>query len=429
MCITQPIFGEFTIPGDKSISHRALILASQTIGRTVIRNLATGQDVQHTMYALQSLGVQIHQSDDLYYISGVGVGGLSKPDDILNMGNSGTSARLFMGLISPYPFLTFITGDSSLRNRPMMHVTKALREMCVDFMQDSLPLAVLGSKDTVPIRYTLPVPSAQLKSAILLAALNTQGRSEIIEPKPFSRDHTEIMLRHLGAELTVSLDKDGSKHILLEGQTELFSIGEMEIPSDPSSAAFIIAAALIVPGSDVLIKNVCINPYRIGFYNLAEEMGGMISFENKKTLMGEEVADIRARYSTLHSINTASARAPSTIDEFPILSILAAYAKGKTRMHGLSQLRIKESDRINSTIKGLKLCGVDASANNDSITITSTGEVPGGCEIEAFRDHRIAMSFIICSLSSSQQITVDDISMIESSFPSFLSLINKLKNR
>ena len=422
--VIKAICGEFTIPGDKSISHRALILSSQTIGKTMIKNLSTGRDLYRTLNSLKILGVKIKKKKDhIYEVAGVGVGGLSQPSDILNMGNSGTSARLFMGLVSPYPFTTFITGDSSLRKRPVSHLMEPLREMCVDFVGDSLPVAVIGFEDTIPIEYELPIPSAQLKSAILLAALNTQGRITIIESKPFSRDHTEIMLQALGADLKVACYENGSRKIILEGQPELFSVDEIDIPSDPSSAAFLIAAALIVPGSEILIKNVCVNQTRTGFYDIAKKMGGNISFENEKIIMGEKVADIKAKYSKLQGLTVPIEKFSSTIDEFPILSILAAYAEGMTEMSNLSQLRSKESDRINSIVEGLKSCGVNASRNNDCITIIGCGEVMGGCKVKTFKDHRIAMSFIICGIASSKNIIVDNVSMIKTSFPEFLDLI------
>ncbi|MBQ4875231.1 MAG: 3-phosphoshikimate 1-carboxyvinyltransferase [Rickettsiaceae bacterium H1] len=426
--VIKPISGEFIIPGDKSISHRALILASQTIGQTTINNLSTGKDVLRTISTLKKLGIRIKNKDkQIYEVSGVGVGGLSAPNDILNMGNSGTSARLITGLISTYPFTTFITGDRSLRNRSMNHVTTALRKMCVDFMGEKMPLAIIGSGDTIPIEYELPISSAQLKSAILFAALNTQGISTIIEPMPFSRDHTEIMLKNLGANLKIE-HNDDYKKITLEGQPELFSIGEMFVPSDTSSAAFLIAAAIIVPDSDILIKNVCINQTRIGFYEIARKMGANITFENNKTIMGEKVADIRAKYSKLKGIDIPSNKVPATIDEFPILSILAAYAQGVTKMSSLSELRNKESDRINAIVTGLKACGVNVSENNDRITIKGYENVTGGCKIKSFQDHRIAMSFMVCDLASEKAIKVDNISMIKSSFPEFLDFIKTQKN-
>ncbi len=416
---------EFTIAGDKSISHRALILASQSIGKTIIYNLSTGIDVQRTIRALKLLGVKIRKiSDKTYEVSGVGVGGLSEPSDILNMGNAGTALQLLIGLVSTYPFTTFFTGDASLRKRPLNYVIEALREMCVDFVGEKLPLGVIGMEDAVPIDYTLPVSSAQLKSAILLAALNTQGISTVIEKPPFCRDHTENMLQFMQAPLNVKYDENGNKKIELLGQPELFSCGEMHIPSDSSSAAFITAAALIVPGSEVCIKNVCVNPTRIGFYEIVQKMGGNVVFENKKIVMGEEVADIKACYSSLYGLAISPEMVPATIDEFPILSILAAYAEGTTKMEGLERLRTKESDRIKAVVTGLKSCMVDAYEQDDNIIINGTGVVEGGCKVSSCYDHRIAMSFFICNLRSQKPITVDNNTVVKTSFAEFFTLLD-----
>ncbi len=427
--MTKQICSELIISGDKSISHRALILASQTIGKTIIKNLSTGDDVKRTMTALKQLGIKIKTwKDGIVEVSGVGIGGLTKPDDILNMGNSGTAARLFTGLISTYPFNTIITGDKSLRNRPMEHIIEALHHMCVDFIGKKLPLIILGSPDTIPIEYELLFNSAQLKSAILLAALNTQGMTTIIENYPFSRDHTEIMLKYFKARITIK-ESNSYKKITLEGQSELFSPGYIQIPSDPSTAAFFIAAALIIPDSNIIIKNVCINPTRIGFYKIIKKMGANISFENESLVTGEKVADIKAEYSnTLYSTEIHLYEVLSAIDEIPILSIIAAYSKGITTINGLDQLRFKESNRINSIVENLQACGIQANAKQDNIIIKGTGEVKGGCKIKTYNDHRIAMSFIICSLASKQKINIDNISSITTSFPQFLDTLKTFSN-
>lgn len=426
----KPFYGILSVSGDKSISHRALILSSQAVGKTTIHNISSAQDVFRTINALKMLGVtikRVQHVQNTYEVSGVGIGGLSKPENVLNMGNSGTSARLLTGLLSTYPFNTFIAGDSTLCNRPMKQIIKPLKEMCVDFLGENLPIVVLGSQDTIPIEYTLPFSSAQLKSAILLAALNTQGISTIIEPRPFSRDHTEIMLKYFKAPFKVRYDQEGTRHLVLEGQPELRAVGDMEIPSDPSSSAFLVAAALITPGSNILIKKVCVNPTRIEFYNIVKLMGGDVSFTNASTLIGEKVADVRVKYSKLHSINVSAEQVPAMIDEFPILSILAAYAEGKTCMLGLGSLRYKESDRISSIVNGLKACGVKAYEHNADIVIEGNSKVKGGCKVRTHKDHRIAMSFIICGLCSEKPISVDSVTMIKTSFPEFLDIFSNAR--
>ncbi len=429
--VIKPIFGEFVVSGDKSISHRALILASQALGKTVLKNISTGLDVLRTINALKQLGVPIKKKEKgVYEVFGVGVGGLSPSSNVLNMGNSGTSAQLFTGLMAAYPYRTIITGDDSLRKRPIKNTIAGLKNMCVDFIGESLPLIVIGSADTIPIEYQLTYPSAQLKSAILLAALNTRGTTTVVEKAPFSRDHTELMLKSLGAKITINVnssDNSEERRISLEGQPELFALWEGEIPNDPSSAAFLVAIALMVPGSDIIIKNICINPTRIGFYRIIQKMGAKVAFINvKTTAFGESVADVKVQYSKLKGVNILPISAPSTIDEFPVLAIIASFAVGVTHMKGLARLRVKESDRINAMVSGLQLCGVNITSSGDNVIIEGVGAVRGGCKIKSCGDHRIAMSFYVCSLFSEEPIKVDSLSSIKTSFPEFIELVRSI---
>lgn len=424
---SKSLSGTITVPGDKSISHRALIFASQAVGRTEISGLLESEDVLNTRKCLEKLGVKISKQENKYIVDGVGVGGLSEPNDFLDCGNSGTGCRLLMGLVAPYNFRTFFTGDESLRSRPMRRVINPLQLMGTHFEardENLLPLMVKGSDTMLPIEYELPVASAQVKSAILLCALNTPGVTTIIE-KEKTRDHTEMMIRHFGADISVE-HNNGIVTIKYLGQQE-FKPKDVSVPADPSSAAFPIVAAILVPGSEVTVKNVLINPTRIGLYTTLKEMGANIEFTNIRTEAGEEVADIKAGYSAnLKGVEVPSHRAPSMIDEYPILSIVAAKAKGTTIMNGLKELKVKESDRLEAIRKGLELCGIEAKVGADDSLSVKGGEIKGGATIPTHGDHRIAMSFLVAGLVSQKPNSVDRPDMIATSFPKFKELMQGL---
>ena len=423
--------GDIRVPGDKSISHRALMLSSQVLGTTVITGLLEGEDVLNTAKALQLLGVQVgQQAPGVWQVQGVGIGGLSESPDVLDMGNSGTSTRLLMGLVTPYPFTTFFTGDASLRKRPMARVSTPLLTMGAKFTEHSgnrLPMALQGSPDTMPITYRLPVPSAQVKSAILLAALNTPGRSTVVE-KQATRDHTENMLRHLGFAVETIRHDDGEVSISLTGQQMSdFAQREIEVPGDPSSAAFAIVAALICRNSQVQIRDVCVNPLRTGLFTTLREMGGNLLFRNERVVAGEQVADIIVTSSALKGVTVPAERAPSMIDEYPILAVAAAFAEGETVMQGLAELKVKESDRLKAIVEALSACGVLARAEGDTLTVTGSKEVPrGGATVTTHFDHRIAMAFLVMGMATAQPVTVDDGTAIQTSFPGFSHLLNSL---
>ncbi|MBI3420278.1 MAG: 3-phosphoshikimate 1-carboxyvinyltransferase, partial [Proteobacteria bacterium] len=390
--ICGPLKGIASVPGDKSISHRALMLGALALGRTRIRGLLEGEDVLHTAAALRLLGAQSGKDSEGWWVEGQGVGSLSEPANVLDLGNSGTSTRLLMGLVGSHGFTSFFTGDASLRKRPMARVMEPLSKMGVNFMARAggrLPLAVIGTRDTVPITYKLPVASAQVKSAILLCALNTQGLTTVIETQA-TRDHTETMLRHFGAQVITEKGPDGETHISLRGYPTL-KAREVDVPGDPSSAAFVTAAALLCQGSELVLKNIGINPLRAGFYETLQEMGANIAFENPRVQAGEKVADLKIKASTLKGVRVPAARAPSMIDEYPVLAVLASFANGKTGMEGLGELRVKESDRLNMIASNLQACGVKLEVEGDTLTVHGNGKPPtGGAKITTAMDHRIA---------------------------------------
>lgn len=422
----ESLRGEVTVPGDKSISHRALILGGLAIGETIIEGLLEGEDVINTAQVMGQFGATVaRDADGRWRVRGVGVGGLSEPADLLDFGNSGTGARLIMGLAATHPFTSFFTGDASLRRRPMERVAGPLREMGANFVTRQgglMPLAVIGAPQPLPISYRLPVASAQVKSAILLAALNTPGRTTVIEPEA-TRDHSERMLRHFGAEITVTDSAEG-RVITLEGQPEL-TAQEIVVPADPSSAAFAVVAALITPGSEVTLRNVGLNPLRTGLFETLIEMGGDITITNRRDMAGEPVGDLIVRSSDLRGIDVPPERAPSMIDEYPILSVAAACAAGETRMTGLAELRVKESDRLAAMAAGLRACGIAVEEQADGMTV-SGGKVAGGATVMTHLDHRIAMSFLVLGLVADEPIVVDDGAIIETSFPGFGALMNGL---
>ncbi|MCW9035478.1 MAG: 3-phosphoshikimate 1-carboxyvinyltransferase [Rhodospirillales bacterium] len=424
-----PLVGMVAIPGDKSISHRALMFGSLAIGETKVTGLLEGEDVLATAEALRILGAKVTREEDgRWKVIGRGVGGFIEPHEVLNMGNAGTAARLMMGILASHPFTSFMTGDASLCSRPMERVMKPLREVGASFLtrsQGRLPLAITGAVDSLPTEYVLPVASAQVKSAVLLAGLNAPGETRVIEPTP-CRDHTELMLRHFGANITVAKNEDGGRTITLKGQPELTAV-DVNVPGDPSSAAFPIVAALLVPDSHVTLTNVGLNPLRTGLFQTLQEMGGNISIENQRIEAGEPVGDLVIKSSNLKGVEVPPERAPSMIDEYPVLAMAAACAEGQTRMTGLSELRVKESDRLAAIVNGLKACGVDVGSGEDWMTVNGKGKPPqGGAMIASQLDHRLAMSFLVLGMVSDEPVTIDDGSPINTSFPGFVDLMNNL---
>ena len=424
-----PLAGSVRVPGDKSISHRALMLGALAVGRTEIEGLLEGEDVLATAAALRAMGAGIVRANDgRWVVDGVGVGGLAEPDDVIDLGNSGTSARLLLGILASQPFTAFVTGDASLRRRPMGRVITPLSRFGAHFRGREggrLPLAVTGAASPVPIVYQLPVPSAQVKSAVLLAGLNTPGATTVVEPQ-VTRDHTERMLGHFGATVTVEEEPGVGKRITVTGQPELVA-APIIVPGDPSSAAFPLVAALIVPGSEVTIGNVGLNPSRTGLLACLQEMGADIALENRREAGGEPVADLRVRAGALTGADIPPGRAPTMIDEYPILAVAAACARGSTRMRGLAELRVKESDRLSGIAEGLTRCGVRVAVEGDDLIVEGAGNFPaGGATIETQLDHRIAMAFLVLGLAANQPVRIDDARPIATSFPDFVPLMARL---
>lgn len=424
---TGALQGAARVPGDKSISHRALILGALAEGRTTITGLLESEDILCTARALQALGAQVEKSYGVWTVIGRGLGGLTCPKGGLDFGNSGTGARLMMGVVAGHPVRAVFTGDASLQKRPMGRVLEPLKRMGLDIAEEgraTLPLTLIGSSELVPIAYRLPVPSAQVKSAVLLAGLLASGVTSVIETEK-TRDHTEKMLTYFGAAVSTEPGEGGGLIISVEGRRELKG-KPVAVPGDPSSAAFLAAAAILCEGSDVLIQNILINPTRTGFYKTLSEMGADVSFENERIENGETVADLRARASKLKGVHVPAERAPSMIDEYPMLAALAAFAEGETVMEGLAELRVKESDRLAAMAAGLSACGVKAEARGDTLAVTGSPTVNGGATVLTHMDHRIAMSFLVLGLAAEQPVTVDDASMIATSFPEFRPLMQKL---
>ena len=426
---TTALAGSVRVPGDKSISHRALMLGALAVGESVVTGLLEGDDVLRTAACMRTLGAEVERrADGSWRLFGRGVGGLVEPADILDMGNSGTGARLLMGLVSTQAFTCLFTGDASLRSRPMRRISEPLGRMGARFFSRDggrLPLAVVGTDRPTPITYETPVASAQVKSAILLAGLNTPGETTVIE-REATRDHTELMRRNFGATVRVEPAEGGGRAITVVGHPELTGRPVM-VPADPSSAAFPTVAALLVEGSEIRLPNVGLNPLRTGLYQTLLEMGAQISFENQRDQAGEPVADLVVRASRLKGIDVPAARAPSMIDEYPILAIAAAFAEGTTRMWGLGELRVKESDRLAAMARGLAACGVAVEETQDSLIVHGTGRVPAGdATIATHFDHRIAMAFLVMGMASARPVTVDDAQAIDTSFPAFAALMNGL---
>jgi 3-phosphoshikimate 1-carboxyvinyltransferase len=422
--------GRVRVPGDKSISHRSLMLSALAVGTSNVDGLLEGEDVLATAAAMRAMGADIQRGPDgRWTIHGVGVGALLQPGEALDMGNSGTSTRLLMGLVASHPITATFIGDASLSKRPMGRVIDPLSQMGAEFTASPggrLPLTLRGICPAVPIEYRLPVASAQVKSAILLGGLNTPGITRVIEPVP-TRDHSERMLRGFGAELSVEQDADGARIIALRGEAEL-KPQHIVVPGDPSSAAFPAVAALLVAGSDVVIENVGLNPTRAGLFEVLRMMGGRIDYLDQREVGGEPVADLRVQGSSLKGIEVPPDIAPSMIDEFPILFVAAALAEGRTVTRGLEELRVKESDRLAVMAEGLRAIGARVQETEDGLIIDGTGgdRLPGGATIAARLDHRIAMSFAVAGLVSRDTVTIDDMAPVQTSFPIFTDLMRTL---
>jgi 3-phosphoshikimate 1-carboxyvinyltransferase len=421
--------GVAQVPGDKSISHRALILGALSVGETRISGLLEGQDVLDTAAAMQGFGAEVTQDGPgAWRVHGVGVGGFAEPERVIDCGNSGTGVRLIMGAMATSPITVCFTGDASLVKRPMARITDPLAlfgARAYGRAGGRLPMVLVGATDPVPVRYSVPVPSAQVKSAVLLAGLNAPGETVVIE-REATRDHTERMLAGFGARITTEVTDKG-RVITLVGRPELRPQA-VAVPRDPSSAAFPVAAALLAEGSEITVPGVSQNPTRNGFYTTLVEMGADIAFENPREEGGEPVADLRVRYGALKGVEVPPERAASMIDEYPVLSVLAANAEGVTVMRGVKELRVKESDRIDAMARGLEACGVRVEETEDTFTVhgMGAGNVPGGATCESHLDHRVAMAFLCLGLASRAPVSVDDGSPIATSFPAFEALMRGL---
>jgi 3-phosphoshikimate 1-carboxyvinyltransferase len=430
--------GSARLPGDKSISHRALMFGALAVGETTIDGLLEGEDVLRTAAAMRALGAEIVREilgngAGRWHVWGRGIGALADPEDVLDMGNSGTGARLLLGILATHPLTAVLTGDASLRRRPMARVTEPLSACGAVFIAREggrLPLTVIGARDPLPLDYRLPVPSAQVKSAVLLAGLNAPGETRVVE-REATRDHSERMLGHFGAVIRRrEIDDEGhrAQEIILTGQPELTG-RPVQVPADPSSAAFPLVAALLLPGSEVRLPAVGMNPARIGLIVTLQEMGGDITIENPREEGGEPVADLVARGSRLKGVVVPAERAPSMIDEYPILAMAAAVAQGRTIMHGLGELRVKESDRLAAVARGLARCGVAVEEHPESLAVEGCGgRPPGGNNqaIETELDHRIAMSFLVLGLAAERPVLIDDMTPVATSFPDFAGLMQGL---
>ncbi|MEL6167628.1 MAG: 3-phosphoshikimate 1-carboxyvinyltransferase [Pseudomonadota bacterium] len=425
-----PLRGQARVPGDKSISHRSLILGALTVGETRISGLLEGEDVLGTAAAMRAFGAEVveHGGGD-WSVHGLGTGGFAEPLDVIDCGNAGTGVRLIIGAMATTAITATFTGDASLRGRPMGRVTDPIAlfgAASYGRQGGRLPMTVVGAADPVPVRYAVPMASAQVKSAVLLAGLNAPGQTVVIE-RVATRDHTERMLAGFGAEITVETTDEG-RVITLTGRPEL-SPQDIAVPRDPSSAAFPVAAALITEGSDVLVPGIGLNPTRAGLFATLRDMGADLTYENEREAAGEPVADLRARFSpNMTGIEVPPERAASMIDEYPILSVVAAFAEGTTVMRGIKELRVKESDRIDAMARGLEAQGATISEEEDMLSVVGMGPggLPGGARAEARLDHRIAMSFLCAGLGAQKPVTVDDAAPIATSFPTFEDLMAQL---
>ncbi len=427
--LSGPVQGRARVPGDKSISHRALILGALTVGETTVGGLLEGEDVLHTADAMRALGAHLERTGaQAWRIRGVGVAGFAQPVGPLDFGNSGTGCRLAIGAVAGSPVTVAFVGDESLRSRPMRRVLDPLEKMGARVLEVAdggrLPLTIRGAADPIPIIYEPPVASAQLKSAVLLAGLAAPGETTVIEAEA-TRDHTERLLKHFGAKITSKSHGEHGRRIVLKGQPELEPANVL-VPADPSSAAFPLVAALLAPGSELVLEAVMTNPLRTGLLTTLREMGASIEVVDKRDDGGEEIADLRVRTSTLKGVDVPAERAPSMIDEYPILAVAASFAEGVTRMRGLQELRVKESDRLAATVDMLRANGVAVEIEGDDLIVQGKGRPAGGAEVKTHMDHRIAMSALIMGLASENPVRIDDSAFIATSFPGFVELMRSI---
>jgi 3-phosphoshikimate 1-carboxyvinyltransferase len=426
---SRALLGRLRVPGDKSISHRSLLIGALTVGRTEIEGLLEGEDVIATAKAVRAMGASVsREAEGRWHVNGLGVGTLLAPREVLDFGNAGTGSRLAMGVVAGHPFEAVFDGDASLRKRPMRRILDPLMQMGAETVEQAeggrLPLRLRGAREVIPITYETPVASAQIKSAVLLCGLCADGETTVIE-KEATRDHTERMLSHFGAKISSEKHGEHGRKIVLRGRPEL-SPQKIVVPSDISSAAFALVAALIVPGSDIILENVLLNPLRAGLVETLREMGGRIEEVNRRDDAGEIIADLRVRASSLKGVDVPSPRAPSMIDEYIVLAVAASFAEGETRMRGLSELRVKESDRLAATAAGLQANGVDCEISGDDLIVRGKGRAQGGGLVETHMDHRLAMAFLVMGLASEKPVKVDDGAFIATSFPGFVENMNKL---
>ncbi len=427
---SRGLTGRLRVPGDKSISHRSLLIGAMTVGRTEITGLLEGEDVIATAKAVRAMGATVERHDGgNWSVNGLGVGTLLPPRDALDFGNAGTGSRLAMGVVAGHPFEAVFDGDASLRKRPMRRILDPLMQMGAETVEQAeggrLPLRLRGAREVIPITYETPVASAQIKSAVLLCGLCADGETTVIE-KEATRDHTERMLAHFGAKISSEQHGEHGRKVRLRGRPEL-KPQKIVVPADISSAAFPMVAALIVPGSDIVLENVLLNPLRAGLVETLREMGANIEELNRRDEAGEIIADLRVRTSSLKGVDVPAARAPSMIDEYIVLAVAASFAKGDTRMRGLSELRVKESDRLAATADGLRANGVDCETLGDDLLVGGRGHAaPGGGVVKTHMDHRLAMAFLMMGLASDKPVQVDDGTFIATSFPDFTGNMRRL---
>jgi 3-phosphoshikimate 1-carboxyvinyltransferase len=421
--------GRARVPGDKSISHRALIFGALAVGETTVTGLLEGEDVLNTAKAMRALGASVTRTGEgAWSVRGVGVGGFAAPREPLDFGNSGTGCRLVMGAVAGCPVAATFDGDASLRKRPMRRILDPLAQMGAKAEEESeggrLPIRLQGARDAIPIVYRTPVASAQIKSAVLLAGLAAPGETTVIESEA-SRDHTERLLTHFGATVVTAPEGEHGRRITLTGQPEL-TPAPIVVPADPSSAAFPLVAALLVPGSEVILENVMMNPLRTGLITTLREMGAAIETVGERSDGGETMADLRVTASSLRGVDVPADRAPSMIDEYPVLAVAAAFAQGTTRMRGLQELRVKESDRLAAVLDGLRANGVTCAIEGDDLIVEGASRAPGGGTVATHMDHRIAMAFLVMGLASEKPVAVDDTTFIATSFPDFTPMMTRL---
>jgi 3-phosphoshikimate 1-carboxyvinyltransferase len=424
-----PLIGRTRVPGDKSMSHRALILSAMTVGETAIIGLLEGEDVINTGKAMRALGASVERvGPGNWRVNGVGVAGFAEPSEPLDFGNSGTGCRLVIGAVAGCPITATFDGDASLRSRPMKRVLDPLERMGARALNVAdggrLPLTLAGARDPIPIIYEPPAASAQLKSAVLLAGLAAPGETVVIEAEA-TRDHTERMLRHFGADVRVENVGAHGRRVTLRGQPEL-NPAAVTVPADPSSAAFPLVAGLIVPGSDIVLDGVMLNPLRTGLFATLREMGATIEELDRRDEGGEDVADLRIRFAPMRGVEVPPERAPSMIDEYLVLAVAAAFAEGTTRMRGLKELRVKESDRLAATADMLRVNGVNLEIEGDDLIVHGNGRVSGGGLVATHMDHRIAMSALVMGLASEKPVKVDDTAFIQTSFPGFIEMMRQM---